>query len=206
MQLFALAGQVGPLSLPPSGGGSTTAGLMAADAANALADLYRRYAPAIQRRALRLLGDESESYDVTQEVFLAYWRGRAKLRGEAAPFTVLYQMATFQAVDRLRRRARWSGRLSSLSVDEDVDGPAFQVPAPEAGVKQVEAANDLALLTKGEDEQTLTTALLYFVEGYSTEEIAATLDVSRKTVGRTLAAFAERAQKRAVRFGTGGSR
>jgi len=167
--------------------------------------LYRRFGPAIHRRAKSLLGDETEAWDVTQDVFLGYFKGQARLRGEAAPFTVLYQMATYQSVDRLRSRVRWSGKLTSLSVDEDADGPALQVPAADDGPARVAARNDLALLTKGEDEQTLTAALLYFVEGYTTEELAQTLSLSRKTIGRMLAAFATRAQKRAERFGAQGA-
>jgi RNA polymerase sigma-70 factor (ECF subfamily) len=171
-----------------------------------LGELYRRYAPAVHRRAKSLLGgDEAEAYDVTQEVFLGWFQTESKLRGDAAPFTVLYQMATFKAVDRLRRRARWSARLTSLTVDEDAEGPALQVPARDDGAARVEAIGDVSLLTHGEDEQTLTCAVLYFVEGYTTDEIAQTLDVSRKTVGRALAAFADRAQKRATRFGVKGA-
>lgn len=178
---------------------------MALDA-DRLTDLYRRYAPAIHRRAKALLrGDETEAHDVTQDVFLGYFKNASRLRGEAAPFTVLYQMATYQAVDRLRRRSRWSGRLTSLSVDEDAEGPALQVPSADDGAARVEAFGDLSLLTQGEDEQTLTCATLYFVEGYTTDEIAQTLDISRKTVGRALAAFAERAKKRAERFGVKGA-
>ncbi len=171
-----------------------------------LTELYRRFAPAVFRRARSLLGgDEHEANDVVQEVFFAYVKNQSRLRGEAAPFTVLYQMATYQAVDRLRRAARWSGRLTSLSVDEDAEGPALQVPSADDGAARLEAARDLALLTEGEDEQTLTCALLYFVEAYTTEEIAQSLGISRKTVGRALAAFSTRAQKRAARFGVKGA-
>ncbi len=169
-------------------------------------DLYRRYAPAVFRRARSLLGgDEAEAHDVTQEVFMAFFKNEARLTGQAAPFTVLYQMATYQAVDRLRRRARWSGKVTSLHVDEDAEGPALQVPAADGGAARVEATGDVALLTHGEDEQTLTCAVLYFVEGYTTSEIAESLALSRKTVGRALAAFGERARKRADRFGVEGA-
>lgn len=176
------------------------AGPSSTDAASFTA-LYRRYAPAVHRRARSLLNDEAEAWDVTQEVFIGFFKGGSRLRGEASPFTVLYQMATYQAIDRLRARSRWSGSLHSLSIDEDSDGPALQVTHPRDDAARINAAKDLALLTAGEDEQTLTAALLYFVEGYTTEELAQTLSVSRKTVGRMLAAFCERAQKRAERFG-----
>ncbi|MCU0696631.1 MAG: sigma-70 family RNA polymerase sigma factor [Myxococcaceae bacterium] len=164
-------------------------------------ELYRRFAPAVFRRAAALLGgDEAAAQDITQEVFLAFFRNEGRLRGEASPFTVLYQMATYQAVDRLRHRARWHGTLKALPDDEAALDEVAQLPATESATARVDAMHDLALLTKGEDEQTLTCAVLYFVEGYTTEEVAQALDLSRKTVGRALAAFAERANKRAERF------
>jgi len=167
--------------------------------------LYRRFAPAVQRRALSLLRDEQEALDVTQEVFLGYLKTADKLRGEAQPFTVLYQMATYQALDRLRRKARWNAVVKPMDPPASSDGEAEvpDAPTPVDDAKRVEAAQDLALLTHGEDEQTLTAATLYYVEGCTTEEVAQVLDVSRKTVGRLLAQFSERAQKRAARFAPG---
>lgn len=172
--------------------------------------LYRRFGPAVHRRAHSLLGDEHEAMDVTQETFLAYPRQKEQLRGEAAPFTVLYQIATYRAVDRLRRRARWSGvlEMAELPDEENTDNvPAAAVAslADDGGTRRVEAAQDLALLTQGEKPDVLTAALLYFVEGYTTEEVAQTMDLSRKTVGKMLAQFAERARKRRARLDSGGS-
>ena len=166
----------------------------------ALADLYRRFGPALHRRALGLLHDEQEALDVTQETFLAFMTARGSLRGEASPFTVLYQIATFKAVDRLRRRSRWAGVLGDLSYDELSDGSA---PCRDSDARRVEAARDLALLTRGEKPQALTAALLYFVEGYTTEEVGQTLDLSRKTVGKLLAGFARRARDRSKRMKEG---
>jgi RNA polymerase sigma-70 factor, ECF subfamily len=168
----------------------------------ALADLYTRYGPAVHRRALSITRDEQEALDVTQETFLAYMKAESRLRGEAAPFTVLYQIATNRAVDRVRRKARWSGVIGSMNVPEEEESdPVASIPAPdEGGVSQIDAAMDLALLTHGEKPDAITSAYLYFVEGYTTEEIARTLDLSRKTVGKLLARFAQRARKRAARF------
>ena len=167
-----------------------------------LADLYTRFGPAVHRRAYSILKDEQEALDVTQEVFLAYMRARASLRGEAAPFTVLYSIATNQALDRVRRKARWSGVLSSLKApDEDEDDAIAEIPdSEERGAARVDAARDLSLLTQGEKSEAVTAAFLYFVEGYTTEEIGQTLDLSRKTVGKLLARFADRARKRAARL------
>ncbi|WP_164015292.1 RNA polymerase sigma factor [Pyxidicoccus trucidator] len=172
-----------------------------------LAALYRRFGPAVHRRALSLTRDAEEALDVTQDTFLAYMNVRRTPRDEASPFTVLYQIATYRAVDRVRRRARWSGRLGPLSV-EDEDGEAEHprgevATAHTGGLERVEALQDLALLTQGEDPEVLTVAVLYFVEGHTTEEVARVLDMSRKTVTRMLARFAERARKRSLRLAPG---
>ncbi|MHB8876514.1 MAG: RNA polymerase sigma factor, partial [Myxococcaceae bacterium] len=89
-----------------------------------VANLYRRYGPAVHRRVLSMVRDPQEALDLTQETFLAYMKARPTLRGEAAPFTLLYQIATCQAVDRLRKRARWTGRLGAMSVEEEDDRAA----------------------------------------------------------------------------------
>ncbi|MFZ5472253.1 MAG: RNA polymerase sigma factor [Myxococcota bacterium] len=172
--------------------------------ASEVEELYRRYAPAVHRRAASLLRDDQEALDVTQATFLAFLESKERLRGEASHFTLLYQIATYQSLDRLRRRARWSNILGNLEVKEDDDGPSLLEPASDdGGARQVEAAHALSLLTKGEEPQTLTAATLYFVEGCTTEEIATVLDLSRKTVGKLLSQFAQRAQKRAQRFAPG---
>lgn len=167
-----------------------------------LAELYRRFGPAVNRRAQSLVGDPQAAFDITQETFLAYMQKRASLRGDAQPFTVLYQIATYKAVDHLRSRARWSGVMKAFDVPEDdaAERELELATSHEGEQRRVEAAQDLALLTRGEDEEVLTAAFLYFVEAHTTEEVAQVLDLSRKTVGKMLQRFAERAQKRSARF------
>ncbi|WP_257461705.1 RNA polymerase sigma factor [Archangium lipolyticum] len=166
-------------------------------------ELYRRFGPAVRRRALSLVHDEEEALDITQDTFLAFVKDPALLRGEASAFTVLYQIATFKSVDRVRRRARWSGRLGGLVVNEEGEPVEREPEASGGGLEQVEAAQDLALLTHGEEPRTLTAALLYFVEGYNMEEVGQVLGLTRKTVGRLLEDFATRARKRSARFEDG---
>jgi len=47
----------------------------------------------------------------------------------------------------------------------------------------------------------LNAAYMYFVERYTTEEIGQALGLSRKTIGKYLAGFTERARARAERLG-----
>ncbi|MGC4113721.1 MAG: sigma-70 family RNA polymerase sigma factor [Myxococcales bacterium] len=175
------------------------------DDSQIVGDLYRRYGPAVNRRLRSMLGDEQEALDLTQEVFLAFLDARKRLRGEAAPFTVLYQIATHKAVDSLRRRARWSGALGRIDYQEDADEQATSPDVDDAASspRRVEAALDLALLTRDEPPEVLTAAFMYFVERYTTEEVGEALSLSRKTIGKYLAGFAQRARKRSEKLEAG---
>ncbi|KFE67751.1 RNA polymerase sigma-54 factor RpoN [Hyalangium minutum] len=170
-----------------------------------LAALYRRFGPTIHRRARALLQDEQEALDVTQDTFLDYLRWQSSMRGEASPFTVLYQIATNKALDRLRRNARWSGVLGPLDIrqEEDDARPGQWVSANEGGMARVEALRDLSLLTESESPQAISAAVLYFVEGYTLQEVGKVLDLDRKAVSALLHQFAERARQRSVRLQPG---
>lgn len=166
-----------------------------------LAELYRRFGPSLHRRALSLLRDPEEAVDVTQDTFLDFMRVRGTLRGKASPFTVLYQMVTYKAVDRLRRRSRWTGSLELK--EEDVEAAEQRLEAAtahEGGLERVEVAQDLALLTEGESPEVLTVALLYYVEGHTTEELGRVLGLHRKVVAKMLEQFAKRARARQARL------
>lgn len=163
-----------------------------------LGAIYRRYGPAIHRRALALLGNEQEALDVTQDSFLAYMEARSSWRGEASPFTILYQIVTYRAVDRLRRRARWAGALGTLELRDEDDAAHGDLaqPSMEGGLAQVEALCDLAILTQGESPEVLSAAVYHFVDGWTLVEVARELGLDRKKVSKMLQQFIRRARQR----------
>jgi RNA polymerase sigma-70 factor (ECF subfamily) len=164
--------------------------------------LYRRYGPSLHRRARMLTRDSEEATDIMQDAFVNYMNMREPLRGDASPFTILYQIVTHRAVDRLRRRARWTGRLM-LREDEEPEAPERRLDSAmvyEGELSRVEAAQDLALLTQGEEPQVLTAAFLYFVEGHSAEQVGQVLNLSRQAVMKMLQQFLKRARARRTRL------
>lgn len=171
--------------------------------ADALARLYRRFGPLVYRRCRQLLGSDAEAQDCLQDTFVGYLKLAA--RGEAQPLTVLYRIATFQAIDRLRHRARWHGRAAAVVVREDEPDATLEQQASawaarrgqQTDLERSELLQDLALLSRGEDEETLVAVTMHFVEGYTLEEIAQTLRVTRKTVAARLSRMVERARARA---------
>ena len=58
------------------------------------------------------------------------------------------------------------------------------------------ALGELAELTQGLDSECLTVGVLIYFDGYTQEEIAESLDVSRRTVGKRLKKFRKHVEKR----------
>ena len=156
-----------------------------------IAELYRRHAPALQRRCASIVGNAEEARDLVQETFARYLSARTTF-DRASPFTVLYRIATNASIDRLRRR--------KTATEEELDP---EVRAGDLGnePRRVESLRDLAQLTKGLTEEELTVAVLHHLDGYTQDNIAASLDMSRKTVGKILGKFEEHVKKRAARLG-----
>lgn len=139
-----------------------------------------------------MVGNSEEARDLVQETFARYIAARGTFTDKASPFTVLYRIATNASIDRLRRR--------KTATEEELD------PETRAGdlgrePHRVDKLHDLALLTRGLSEEELTVAVLHHLDGYTQDGIAASLDLSRKTVGKILARFEDHVKKRAARLG-----
>lgn len=183
-----------PVDRPRAGSGAEP-GLASQPSALLIAGLYRRFGAAVYRRALVLLRDADDARDVTQDTFVALVEHLAPMRSSRESASLLYQMATSLAIDRLRHRTRWFG--DERAPEEEARG---EESSQEAGAKRIEAAKDLSLLTRGESPRTLTVAVLHFVEGQTLTEVGEGLALSRKTVHRLLERFVSRARKRSTRL------
>lgn len=72
----------------------------------ALDDLLRRHYPRVAAVCRRILHNEADAADATQDALLAAVRGLARFDGNAAFGTWLYRIATNACLDQLRRRQR----------------------------------------------------------------------------------------------------
>lgn len=150
-------------------------------------ELYRQYAPTLFRRARGLLGDD-EANDVVQDTFIRYMNaGYTK----GSPFALLYRIVTNLSIDKLRSRSRH---------DHESDEEHPLTGGFDTG-QRVGSAMDLSLLTRGLKDKYLMVGVLYHVDGYSQEEVAESLNMSRRSVGKTLKRVQEHMQQRAARLG-----
>ncbi|THC55315.1 sigma-70 family RNA polymerase sigma factor [Streptomyces sp. A1499] len=105
-----------------------------------LVTLFRRGGPRVHALARRALGDSREAEDVTQQVFLAAWRGQTGYRPElGTPMAWLTGITRRKIADCLAARARRAAL---------VEGAGARYIPWHTGPGEAEAAVDRVLLTR----------------------------------------------------------
>lgn len=138
---------------------------------DAFEELVRRHRHAVYRVALRMLGDEGEAEDATQEAFVQAWRGLAAFRSDAAFSTWIHRIVTNRCLNVLRSR-----RPADPLPEVEVAAPPARTPE-----RVVEANWQLHDLKQAIDQLTPEQRLplvLHDLEGHHLDEIAAMLDIS----------------------------
>ena len=155
------------------------------DDKEALALLFRRYARIVRGVVYRVLRDTSEADDMVQEIFLLIHRDCQAFDSSKSParFWIL-QMAYRRAISR--RRYLTSRHFYTRL---DLDDASSQLADPRMSSAQLEASIDGGLGNGGLQqafealaENQRQTLRLFFIEGYTLEEIAAKLGQSRGNV------------------------
>lgn len=149
-----------------------------------MADLYRKYGPAIYSRCRRLLKDDALAEDATQEVFVRVMGHISSAPEEKAALAWVYRISTNYCLNMIRDRSKQAEPMEEL---------------PEVAQDGHEAAfldRDLAMqLVNRAPEQLRAPAVLYYVDGLEQEQIAQTLGISRRTVINRLNDFQDRCRK-----------
>jgi RNA polymerase sigma-70 factor (ECF subfamily) len=153
--------------------------------ATELADVYRRCGATIYRRCLKLLGDRAAALDATQEVFIRFMTHANQLERGDGYLGWIYRVATNHCLNVLRDDAR-------LIVCDPASLPEVAVNAATSGYADLDLS---ARLLRRFDETTRTVAILALVDGLTQDEVAEVMGLSRKTVGKKLNLFIERARR-----------
>ncbi|MGE0707132.1 MAG: RNA polymerase sigma factor [Planctomycetota bacterium] len=147
----------------------------------AFSELVRLHSPSVHRVAAGLVGaDEAE--DVTQETFLRALEGIARFEGRAAVRSWLCGIASRVALQRLRKKRRWSW-LTRLGDRDPHAPPARGEGTLESSERQ--AAIEAALARLPDHQRTVVVLRIY--EGLSYEEIASALGIRRPTAESRMA-------------------
>ncbi|MFI2780070.1 RNA polymerase sigma factor [Streptomyces sp. ALB3] len=118
-------------------------GFAAADE-RAFAAAYARWRPLVHTLARRSLGDAQEAEDVTQQVFLAVWLGRAGFRPERGPLGGwIVGIARRKIYDALAARARRARLVEAAARTLAVAPPRRTESPPEAALDRVLLTGEL---------------------------------------------------------------
>ncbi len=89
---------------------------------DAFALLVQRHQCRVFNMALHMLQDYEEASEITQEAFLAAWRGLPSFRGEARFATWLYRIAYNCALKQLERRKRERALQAAMQAEQILEG------------------------------------------------------------------------------------
>ncbi|HSQ75343.1 MAG TPA: sigma-70 family RNA polymerase sigma factor [Bacteroidota bacterium] len=144
--------------------------------------LFDRYQPVLFRSVLYQLRDSDSAHDVVQEAFLRVWERRASLRPGLSFVAFLYRISTNLIRDRKRHeatRARSRDRIPPPIPPPDAD--------PLEATEHALLSDALRRIVRDElPDRCRIVFELSRIEGLSTREIAARLEISEKTVENQL--------------------
>lgn len=146
------------------------------DAFAALVDEHQRY---VYQLAFRVLKDENEALDLTQETFVRAWTALPNFRGQSQFRTWLYRIATNLCYNRLPNLRR---SLNDLGDDvlEEIPEPAPSSPANKHEANETRGYLHQAIEDLDTNYKLLIT--LRYQHELSYEDIASTLNLPLGTV------------------------
>ncbi len=144
-------------------------------------ELVRRHQDLVYNLALRMLGNEDQAADVTQNAFLSAYQRIADLRGAFRPW--LCRIAVNGCYNLLRRRGR---EVSLQALEESDPSASIDPPDPHAGPEELALQTELrqALETGvcALPPEQRAVLVLIDLEGFSYQEVSSALGVELGTV------------------------
>jgi len=129
----------------------------------AFEQLYRIHSPAVYALCRRMVGDERESRDLVQDVFVRTWQRLPTFRGQSALGTWIHRLAVNVVLEQLR-----SAKRDALRFIDDADDA---LPA-RASEPQLDTAMDLDRALVHLPAGARSVFVLHDIHGYSHDEIA----------------------------------
>lgn len=130
---------------------------------DALEALIRRWYPRIFGYVLKMIGQEQDAYDVTQDIFIAMMQGLGGYRPWRKFDSWLFAVAHNKCMDHFRRR-KWS----VPAAEPEWDRPSPDLPVEDAVTDAVAVQDALKLLPDAQREA----VILHYFHQFTVKEIA----------------------------------
>lgn len=154
---------------------------------DAFALLLERHSEAARTLALRLVRDADVADDIVQEVFLAVWAKPQSWQPVGSLRAWLMTLVSRRIIDLYRRR--WPSQLESDERGEFAGEPVWTRREVSQPIQAMDKESS-ATIAKALDSLSVRhrmILLLYYYEGLSVVEVAASLEISRKAAESLLA-------------------
>jgi RNA polymerase sigma-70 factor (ECF subfamily) len=145
--------------------------------------LVKRHLKSISHYAYRLLGNQKDTQDITQEVFLRLWINAQKWNTEKSKLTTwLHRIAHNLCIDYLRKHTR-------MQTQDSFDDEAADLPS--TNDESTEETNDKTKLLREAlsalpENQRSALSLCHY-QGFSNKEAAAIMNISVKALESAIA-------------------
>jgi len=157
---------------------------------DSFAQLMRLHQKQIYNYTYRMLGNAEEAEDLTQDIFIAAFRGIRNFRGEAKFSTWLYRIALNQTRNRIKylarrnffsRQVRRTGPGEELGM-ETPEGLADNGPTPEQWTMTRDLVARVQECLSQMSHQARQILILRDVQGFAYEELSEMLSLKPGTV------------------------
>ncbi len=150
--------------------------------------LIQHYEGQVRSTVAGMLGPNADTDDLTQEVFIRFFKAAKNFRGDSSLGTYLTRIAinlTLNEISRQKRKLKW---INGVFQGRKPTEPADASTSPERAELKDTISKALQLL----EVEFRTVVILRLVDGYSVRETAEILELPEGTVASRLA----RAQKK----------
>lgn len=170
---------------------------------SAFEELFHRYQKRVYNIIIRLVSNEHDAADLTQEVFIKVYISIGKLRAEEAFFTWLKTVAINAARDHIRRRPPRADSLNTGLRTDDVEAE-LEVPDKAAGPEKLLLDSDKEQAIRGavaslSDEHRIVVAL-HHIEGMDLRDIAKLLGCPVGTIKSRLSRARDELRRKLGRY------
>ena len=170
---------------------------------NAFAELVRENQNNVYGLCLRLMKNEQDALDASQDAFIKAYETLPDFRGQSRFSVWLYRIAYNLCIDRLRSASK--RKVSSLTYDDE-DSAEAQIPDtrydPESEYAKKELRASLTEAIASLSEEHRQVLLMREYSGMSYEDIAVSLGISEGTVKSRLSRARRAAAKILTEKGT----
>ncbi len=153
---------------------------------NAYEALVIEHQKKVYNLALRMLGNEEDAKDASQDAFIRAYNSLSSFRGDSKFSVWLYRLTSNICIDLLRSRSKRQTLSLTIDEDEELDGGEFAIPddrfSPEHQLERRELRSAVGAGLASLSEEYRQILLLREINGMSYDEISRALGIEEGTV------------------------